>query len=89
MILGGPVTLELAEVADLQAGILKVSLPRPEHPSIPEEQRELVHAPLWSGLLLASTKGTHLVTDEWNRLLPDYSFESVEDYAARADKGRK
>lgn len=32
------------------------------------------------GILLGMSRGAYTVTDEWNRLLPDYEFTQVEDF---------
>jgi hypothetical protein len=73
----------LAEEADLEAGLLKIDMPAVTHPSIPEDQRDAIHKPLWIGLLTATAKGANDVTDEWNKLLPDLQFATVEDFARR------
>lgn len=51
-----------------------------DHPSIPEDQRAVWHAPAWTGLLAALSHGAWTTTDEWNRLLPDYEFTTFEQY---------
>lgn len=80
---GEPVTLDLAEAADVEAGILKLDMPPMSHPSIPENERHLWHAPGWTGILYATSKGAWDVGDEWNKLLPDYKFVTVEEFATK------
>ncbi|KAK0389905.1 hypothetical protein NLU13_3478 [Sarocladium strictum] len=80
---GKPVKLSLAEEADLEAGQLKIYMPTITHPSIPEDQRDALHVPIWVGMLTATAKGANDVTGEWNELLPDYKFDTVEDFARK------
>lgn len=56
-------------------------MPQITHPSIPEEQRHLFYVPGWTGLLNATAKGAWTVTDEWNKILPDVKFTTVEESA--------
>lgn len=75
--------MQLAEEADLEAGILNVDIPLLTHPSIPEAQREQLHAPTWVGVLYATAKGAWAVSDEWNKLLPDHKFLTVDDFLSK------
>lgn len=77
-LLGKPVELVLTEEADLDAGILNVEMPLIAHPSIPVEQREAFTSVAWVGVLNATAKGAWIVSDEWNKLLPDVKFRTVE-----------
>lgn len=43
---------------------------------------------LVSGVLLANSKGSMKVPDDWNRLLPDYEFTGVEEFLVDAWKGK-
>lgn len=75
---------DLVEESDIEAGVLKVKMPLIQHPSIPEDQREAWNVPGWIGILTAVAKGAWLVTAEWNKLLPDYKFTSMEDFVKQA-----
>lgn len=66
--------------SDLKAGLLMVEMPLIQHPSIPEAEREAWNKPGWIGILTAVAKGAWTVTDEWNQLLPDHEFTSIEDF---------
>lgn len=79
LLIGKPAQLDFANGEDLDAGKMDIEMPLIQHPSIPEDQRALWHAPGWIGIIQASAKGAWTVTDEWNKLLPDYEFLSVED----------
>ncbi|KAL2203306.1 NAD(P)-binding protein [Sarocladium strictum] len=82
-ITGKKVDLLLAEQADLDAGQLKVDMPVITHKSIPEDQREAYHVPVWTGMLTATAKGANDVTGEWNELLPDLEFDTVESFTRK------
>jgi hypothetical protein len=73
--------MDLADPVDIEAGRLEVEMPPIAHPSIPEDQRLAWHTPGWLGILTAVYKGAWTVTDEWNKLLPDYKFTTVEEFA--------
>ncbi|KAK2606326.1 hypothetical protein QQS21_003257 [Conoideocrella luteorostrata] len=83
---GKPVQLELVEQSDLDNGVLNAKLPLVQHPSIPEDQREAWSKPGWIGILTAVAKGAFAVTDEWNKLLPDYKFTSMETFITQTWK---
>lgn len=54
--------------------------PEVTHPAIPVDQRDALATTLLSGVLLAQSAGDFKVSEEWNKLLPDYEFEKVEDF---------
>lgn len=72
--------MEFVEQVDVDAGVLKIDLPYIVHPSISEDQREAWHVTGWTGLLSATGQGAWDVTDEWNKILPDYEFVKLEDF---------
>lgn len=72
--------VDLADEAVLAQGTLDVEMPMIMHPSIPEEMRAVWHAPGWTGLLLATARGAWNSSDEWNKLLPDVKFSTVDDF---------
>ena len=53
--------------------------PRIDLPSIPKDQVEAFSKMATRGVLIAACRGAWTVSDEWNRLLPDYKFTKVED----------
>lgn len=83
-----PVQLDLAQESDVENGVLIVDMPELQHPSIPEDQRQAFHVPIWAGTLNAVAKGAWTVTDEWNKLLPNYKFTTLEELMEKA-WGRK
>ncbi|KAF5664458.1 2-hydroxyisoflavone reductase [Fusarium heterosporum] len=70
---------------DLEANVIKASyLPMPDHPSIPVEIRKSYAATIIRGLLLGFKDGAMQVSDEWNKLLPDYKFTQPEEFLTKA-----
>ena len=59
-------------------------LPKVDHPAIPVEQRNALAAGFLSGVLLGMSAGAFSVSDEWNRLLPDYEITRAENFLADA-----
>ena len=81
----GPFHIEKLKADDLKAGAAKCSwLPTVDHPGIPREQAEALAPKLVAGMLLAISTGALKVTDEWNRLLPDYHFTQAAEFLAEA-----
>ncbi|KAF4457195.1 hypothetical protein F53441_839 [Fusarium austroafricanum] len=82
---GKKFTVQNLKSDDLEAGIVKASwLPLPEHPSIPVEIREKIAADMVKSLLLGIKHGAMQVSDEWNKLLPDYEFTQPEEFLTKA-----
>ncbi|EWZ89459.1 hypothetical protein FOWG_09159 [Fusarium oxysporum f. sp. lycopersici MN25] len=77
---GKPTELQLTDPADLEAGVLAVDLPVMTHPAMTDEMRTVYHVPLWVGMLRSTALGAWTVSDEWNKIFPDYKFVAVEDY---------
>jgi hypothetical protein len=40
-----------------------------------------------AGVLIAMTRGVWTVSDEWNKIFPDYKFTKVEELLKEAWKG--
>ncbi|ENH67087.1 hypothetical protein FOC1_g10004720 [Fusarium oxysporum f. sp. cubense race 1] len=77
--------VEYLKSGDLEAGIVKASwLPLPEHPSIPVEMRKKVAADMIKCFLLGIKHGALRVSEEWNKLLPDYEFTQPEEFLTKA-----
>ncbi|EXM15567.1 NmrA-like domain [Fusarium oxysporum f. sp. vasinfectum] len=77
--------VEYLKSGDLEAGIVKALwLPLPEHPSISVEMRERVAADMIKCFLLGIKHGALRVSEEWNKLLPDYEFTQPEEFLTKA-----
>ncbi|KAI1250387.1 hypothetical protein MGN70_007440 [Eutypa lata] len=80
---GGPFAIEKVKAEDLKAGLVKTAwLPKPDHPAIPAEQVSALAAGFVAGVLLGMSSGAFSVSDEWNRLLPDYTMTRAEEFLA-------
>ncbi|KAK5046584.1 hypothetical protein LTR84_007345 [Exophiala bonariae] len=85
----GPISIERVTRADLEAGRLNTTwAPKIEHPSIPPEHRtrELSDKVI-SRTLLAGLKGSWVVSDEWNKLLPHVKFTKVDEFLRSVNWG--
>ena len=81
----GPFKIEKLKAEDLNAGIIKSSwLPKVAHPSIPKDQLESLAGILLSGVLQGFGAGAFNVSDEWNKLLPDFEFTPAEPFLGKA-----
>lgn len=80
-----PFAIEKVKAEDLKAGLVKSTwLPKPDHPAIPAEQVNELAAGFVAGVLLGMSAGAFSVSDEWNRLLPDYTMTRAEEFLADA-----
>ncbi|KAM0438462.1 hypothetical protein ACHAPT_001211 [Fusarium lateritium] len=85
---GKPFTIEWLKMEDLSAGELKTdNYPRIALPSIPKDQVESFSKMAIIGILIAMTRGVWTVSDEWNKILPEYQFTRTEDLLKEAWKG--
>ncbi|KAK0726670.1 hypothetical protein B0T21DRAFT_372037 [Apiosordaria backusii] len=86
---GGPFTVERLKAEDLKAGAVKSSwLPKIDHPSLSPVEIETMAKEFLSGMLLGISAGVLRVSDEWNRLLPDYMFTGAEEFLTEAWEGK-
>lgn len=82
---GGSFSVDKVKGEDLKAGVVKSTwLPKVDHPAIPAEQMDALAASFVSGVILAMSVGAFSVSDEWNRLLPDYEMTRAEAFLAEA-----
>lgn len=86
--LGGSFAVEKLNVDDLRAHKPNSSwLPTVRHPSIPPEHAKALAAMATSSILLGMAAEEYKVSDEWNRLLPDYKFTQAEEFLTEAWRG--
>ena len=52
-------------------------------PTIPADKLEMYSKMFLIGTLLTGTHDSWVVSDEWNRLLPDYKFTDAEEYITK------
>ena len=58
--------------------------PLVNHPAIPPDRAGALSGILLAGMLLGISAGALNVSDEWNRLLPDYKFAQAEEFLSEA-----
>ncbi|KAK4122136.1 NAD(P)-binding protein [Parathielavia appendiculata] len=86
---GRPFTVESLKVDDLKAGVVKSSwLPKPTHPSLTPEEADTQAEAMTAGILLGLAAEALKVSDEWNKLLPDFVFTKAEDFLTEAWRGK-
>lgn len=86
---GGSFTVERLKLDDLKAGVIKSSwMPRPDHPAIPADQREILGGILLAGFSLGIAAGALNVSDEWNRIFPKYRFTQPKEFLGEAWRGK-
>ncbi|PYI05403.1 NAD(P)-binding protein [Aspergillus sclerotiicarbonarius CBS 121057] len=82
---GTPFAIERVKAQGLETGTWEASwVPKLDHPSIPPEQVDGFSKSFVGGILLAISAGGFEVSDEWNRLLPDYKFTPMEQFLSDA-----
>jgi hypothetical protein len=87
--IGGPFKVERLSADELKSGTWTSTwVPRVDHPSIPKDQIEIFSKLGTAGILLAIPAGALAVTDEWNRLLPDYKFTQADEFLSKAWHGK-
>ncbi|KAH6975167.1 hypothetical protein BKA56DRAFT_490115 [Ilyonectria sp. MPI-CAGE-AT-0026] len=87
--LRGDFTVDKLALEDLEAGELKSSwYPLIDHHGVPEDLRDQMSKGATIEFVRAGAMGTWSVSDEWNRLLPDYRFTSAEEYLTNVWEGK-
>ncbi|OTB02566.1 hypothetical protein M426DRAFT_264367 [Hypoxylon sp. CI-4A] len=86
---GSPFAVDKVKAEDLKAGNLNTSWGlEAVHHAVSEEQASALLKAVSIGILLSSSKGAWDISDEWNQLLPDYKFQSIEDFLGRIWEGK-
>ncbi|KAH8800411.1 hypothetical protein F5884DRAFT_550374 [Xylogone sp. PMI_703] len=81
---GTPFDITSLKEEDVRAGnILSSWIPMMEAPGVPAEQNEHFSKMVLIGTLLSGVHESWVVSNEWNKLLPDYEFMDVEEFLAR------
>lgn len=83
-----PFAIERLKADDLKAGKVKASWkPKADHPAIPLEQADALSESFTAGFMLGISAEALCVSDEWNRLLPDYKFTSAKEFLSEQWRG--
>lgn len=90
--IGAPFVVEKVRLEDLEAGALTASWSLGKrHPGSTDTDAgrlESVLNAVLIGMLLSTAKGAWDVSDEWNRMLPDYKFVRIEEFLAEVWAGK-
>lgn len=82
----------MLDVEDLKAGELKSTwLPEVDHPSInglDAATKRQFSKHLTTKMLLNLTESAGVVSDEWNRIFPDYKFTTAEEFVTKVWAGK-
>jgi hypothetical protein len=74
---------------DVRAGnILSSWVPKMEFSDLAPEQVDYFSKMVLSGWLLSGLHESWAVSDEWNRLLPDYKFTDAEEFLSKHWAGK-
>jgi hypothetical protein len=63
-------------------------MPLADHPSIPVDQRESISKFMFTRLTYALSIGCLHISDEWNKLLPDYEFTQAVPFLTGVWEGK-
>jgi hypothetical protein len=86
---GSPFNIERLNGDDLATGQWKTSwIPKLDHPSLPKEQVDMFSRIIVAGLLLAISDKAFEISDEWNKLLPDYKFTQADEFLTEVWGGK-
>ena len=88
-IIGKPFAIDKLKADDLKAGRLNASwgLEAVHHAVSPSDAAALLKM-VSIGILLSSSKGAWDVSDELNKLFPDYNFVQAKDFLRMAWEGK-
>ncbi|KAL2063870.1 hypothetical protein VTL71DRAFT_4364 [Oculimacula yallundae] len=86
---GRPFPITTLQESDVRAGIIKSSwIPTMNVNGMKPEEIEFFSKMVLKGFLLCGLHESWMVSDEWNRLLPDHEFEGLEKFLERTWVGR-
>jgi hypothetical protein len=77
------------KLKELEAGTLNTSWTvAKKHKAVSDEESLAFFKTVTIGFLLSSVKGAWDVSDELNRLFPDYEFEEIEAFLTKVWSGK-
>jgi len=86
---GKPWNITSLKEEDVRMGNTQTSwAPIFKDPSLSPEQTEYFSKVILRGVLLSCICGSWIVSDEWNRLLPDYKFTDAEEFLGKQWAGK-
>lgn len=88
-ITGKPFDVEKLNLEDLKAGEPKSTwIPELKHPSLSEDQVAQFSKAVIAASLVGQAQGAWVVSDEWNKLLPDYQFTGIKEFLSDVWTGK-
>ncbi|KAK2035177.1 NAD(P)-binding protein [Colletotrichum zoysiae] len=86
---GKPFEVDRLKLEDLEAGVIKTKFVTPiDLPGMSPEELANFTKVVTVGATVSLAKGTWAVSDEWNRLLPDFKPTGVEEYVRSVWEGK-
>ncbi|CZR60456.1 related to 2`-hydroxyisoflavone reductase [Phialocephala subalpina] len=86
---GKPFDITLVKEEDVRADVFQTPwCPMFKSPDFSEEQLKHFSKVILRGCLLSFLCGSWVVSDAWNRLLPDYKFTNPEEFLLKAWEGK-
>ncbi|KAK4160322.1 hypothetical protein QBC43DRAFT_114166 [Cladorrhinum sp. PSN259] len=86
-IAGKKFEIEVLDIQDLRAGVLKSSFtPKLDHPAIrelDEATKTAFISSAYTSLLVTVVEGHAVISDEWNRIFPDYKFLGFDEFISK------
>ena len=87
--IGHAFAIDKVRLEDLEAGKLQTSWAlETTHPSVAKDQAADLLKSVLIGTLLSGTKDAWAVSNEFNRILPDYKFIKIENFLAKVWKDK-
>ncbi|OLN83728.1 hypothetical protein CCHL11_08733 [Colletotrichum chlorophyti] len=84
-----PIKIDWLKLEDVKAGVLKTDLiPKIKFPGVPPEQQDHFTKLALAGVTITTARSVWAVTDEWNRLLPNFRPAGIESYVRKARAGK-
>ncbi|KAL5089080.1 hypothetical protein Trisim1_005937 [Trichoderma cf. simile WF8] len=81
---GGRFAVETIKSVQARAGRLTATWhPKMEHPTVPEELRESSAKIFTAKTIVSVYQGSWEVSDEWNKIYPDYKFTTIQEFVEK------
>lgn len=87
---GGRFAVETIKSVQARAGRLTATWhPKMEHPTVPEELRESSAKIFTAKTIVSVYQGSWEVSDEWNKIYPDYKFTTIQEFLEKWWAGKE
>ncbi|KAF3065659.1 hypothetical protein CFAM422_009497 [Trichoderma lentiforme] len=86
---GGRFAVETIKSVQARAGRLTATWhPKMEHPTVPEELRESSAKIFTAKTIVSVYQGSWEVSDEWNKIYPEYKFTTIKEFLEKWWEGK-